>query len=169
MSGARARAWRTGVGAAWVVVLAFLAGCAAPSRPARPTVSPSAWEREVERWIGTPYRWGGNDRHGIDCSGFVQQVQSRVAGVRLPRTTREQFRVGLAVGRRELRPGDLVFFRTTGSGVSHVGLVVDGERFAHASESRGVRYSQLGESYWARNYLGARRVTKAPEPARGRR
>ncbi|MBX3747983.1 MAG: C40 family peptidase [Verrucomicrobiae bacterium] len=122
--------------------------------------SVSAWEREVERWMGTPYRWGGDTQRGVDCSGFVQQVHFRVSGVRLPRTTAEQFKVGTAVARRELRPGDLVFFETTGRGVSHVGLSLGGDRFAHASQSRGVVVAGLGEAYWTQRYLGARRVVR---------
>lgn len=110
--------------------------------------------------MGTPYRWGGNDRQGVDCSGFVQQVHLRVSGVRLPRTTSDQFRFGRPVSRRDLRPGDLVFFDTTGRGVSHVGVVLeaDADRFAHASVSRGVTVARLSEAYWSGRLLGCRRV-----------
>ncbi len=138
-----------------------LGGCSSKPAPAPSRSAPPAandWSREADRWLGTPYRWGGNGRGGIDCSGFALQIQSRVAGVRLPRTTTEQFRVGSSVDRRALRPGDLIFFNTSGRGVSHVGVVVGGDRFAHASTSRGVTYSRLSEDYWTRRYLGARRV-----------
>ena len=142
-----------------------------PSAPRTTAPIPaSAWQREVERWVGTPYKYGGSDRRGVDCSGFVQQVQLRVAGVRLPRTARDMSRVGRAVNRRDVRPGDLVFFDTTGRGVSHVGVMVGGDRFAHASESRGVVYSRLAEPYWSRQWRGARRMQRRPlrRPARRR-
>jgi cell wall-associated NlpC family hydrolase len=152
---------------------AVLSGCRSSSTPARPgstrtrpaipgvsvsKVPADAWQREANRWIGTPYHRGGADLAGADCSGFVQQVYLRAARVQLPRITRDQYQVGFAVGRSELQPGDLVFFDTLGSGVSHVGLMVGGGRFAHASSSKGVIYSQLTEDYWNRRYLGARRL-----------
>lgn len=110
--------------------------------------------------MGTPYHRGGDDKSGADCSGFVQQVYLRVARVALPRTTRDQYTSGFEVGRSELSPGDLVFFDTQGSGVSHVGVMVGGDRFAHASTSNGVVYSRLSESYWNQRYRGARRLPR---------
>jgi lipoprotein Spr len=141
------------------------AGRPAPVRV--PAVSPrtgpravpatSAWVQAADRWVGTPYRLGGGDRRGVDCSGFAAQLHRELTGARLPRTTGDQFRAGRPVSRRELQPGDLVFFDTGGRGVSHVGVMVGGDRFAHASTSRGVMYSRLAEDYWNRRYLGARR------------
>lgn len=126
--------------------------------PAPRVIAPEAWGAEAETWMGTPYKVGGMDRTGIDCSGFAYRMQERLAAVRLPRVTLDQFRAGRAVARRDLKPGDLVFFDTTGSGVSHVGVMVDVDQFAHASSSKGVTYSRLSEDYWNRRYLGARRV-----------
>lgn len=172
---------------ACVVVAGWLAGCGTPSNtghhptpvgsghvpapksstslaPPRPAGAPaapaSAWSTEADRWLGTPYRTGGTDRNGIDCSGLAQQLHARVGGNRLPRTTTEQFRTGHAIGRADLRPGDLVFFDTLGRGVSHVGVMVGSDRFAHASTSRGVLYSRLAEDYWNRRFVGARRVPR---------
>lgn len=173
--------WRraAGLGAVLAVLalgLGLSAGCrskpepaprTAPQAPSGGTVSsvPShAWQREAERWLGAPYQRGGGTKAGVDCSGFVQQVYLKVARVSLPRTTRDQYRIGYQVGRSDLKPGDLVFFDTLGRGVSHVGLMVGGDRFAHASTSKGVTYSRLSETYWNRQYLGARRL-----PRRGRR
>lgn len=152
-----------------LLLAAWLSGCGSPAptpksgsppprSPARTAIPASAWSTEADRWLGTPYRTGGNDRRGIDCSGFAQQVHLKVAGIRLPRTTSDQFRTGRPVARTDLRPGDLVFFDTLGRGVSHVGVMVGGDRFAHASSSRGVMYSRLAEDYWNRRYLGGRRV-----------
>lgn len=122
-----------------------------------PQPAASVWAQAADRWVGTPYRLGGNDRRGVDCSGLALQLHRELGGARLPRTSGDQFRVGRPVSRRELQPGDLVFFDTGGRGVSHVGVVVSGDRFAHASTTRGVMYSRLAEEYWNRRYLGARR------------
>jgi len=153
------------------ILISWVAGCSvSETRPTSrktdtggPSISsvPSeAWSREVDRWLGTPYVRGGANKDGADCSGFVQQVYARVAGVNIPRITQDQFRVGFEAGRSELRAGDLVFFDTTGNGVSHVGVMVGGDRFAHASTSRGVMYSRLSEAYWHGRYLGARRLPR---------
>lgn len=126
-------------------------------RPA-PSVAPESWEAEADRWMGTPYRIGGADRQGIDCSGFTGQIYRRVALIQLPRRTIDQYHSGRAVPMRDLQPGDLVFFVTSGISVSHVGVIVSGDRFAHASTSQGVMYSRLSEDYWSRHYVGARRL-----------
>jgi cell wall-associated NlpC family hydrolase len=109
------------------------------------------------QWHGTPYRLGGNSRRGVDCSAYVQSVYREVYRVELPRSTSDQARVGRRVGRSNLRSGDLVFFKT-GWFKYHVGVYVGGERFIHASESRGVIESSLSSTYWSRKYWKARRV-----------
>lgn len=107
---------------------------------------------------GAPYRNGGATPNGFDCSGFVQYVY-RLHGVTMPRETREQFRVGRAIGRDELAPGDLVFFSTVAPGASHVGIVIDQEQFVHAPSTRGVvRVERLSAEYWDRRFVGARRL-----------
>jgi hypothetical protein len=107
---------------------------------------------------GTPYRWGGSDPSGFDCSGFVQWVFNAV-GTRLPRETKDQFRVGDEIELDEVAPGDLVFFNTENKGASHVGLVIGDGQFVHAPSSRGVvRVESYGSSYWRPRFVGARRV-----------
>lgn len=107
---------------------------------------------------GVPYRNGGTDPKGFDCSGFTQYVFAQY-GVALPREVREQFREGKSVAVRDVLPGDLIFFSTTESGPSHVGIAVGGDEFVHAPSSTGVvRVERMGSSYWAPRYLGARRV-----------
>lgn len=107
---------------------------------------------------GTPYRNGGVDPGGFDCSGFVWYVFGQ-HGVGVPRTVAEQYGVGGSVAPTDLQAGDLVFFATTGGGASHVGIVVGGDSFVHAPSSSGVvRVERLGASYWATRFLGARRL-----------
>jgi cell wall-associated NlpC family hydrolase len=107
---------------------------------------------------GAPYRNGGIDPSGFDCSGFVRYVYLQ-HGVDMPREVREQFRVGKNVDRDQLEPGDLVFFTTTAPGASHVGIVIGGDQFVHAPSERGVvRVESLSSQYWGSRYIGAKRV-----------
>jgi cell wall-associated NlpC family hydrolase len=107
---------------------------------------------------GVPYRDGGTDPSGFDCSGFVQWVFAR-NGVALPREVHDQYRWGQKISRDEIQPGDLVFFHTVDRGASHVGIALDGERFVHAPSSRGVvRVERYTSEYWKKRYLGARRI-----------
>jgi cell wall-associated NlpC family hydrolase len=107
---------------------------------------------------GVPYRNGGTDPAGFDCSGFTQYVFAQY-GIALPREVREQFKEGKSVPLDGLEPGDLIFFSTTDPGASHVGIAVGGDEFVHAPSSTGVvRVEHIGSSYWSPRYLGARRV-----------
>jgi len=107
---------------------------------------------------GIPYRNGGSDPTGFDCSGLVQWVFAQ-HGVRVPREAREQFHLGTLIDRREVQPGDLLFFETVSDGASHVGLAIGGDRFVHAPSSRGVvRVERFTATYWAARFLGARRL-----------
>ena len=122
---------------------------------------------------GTPYRNGGSDPSGFDCSGFTQWVFAR-NGVAIPREVSEQFKVGKKIGLDDLKPGDLVFFHTVSRGASHVGIFVADDQFVHAPSSKGVvRVESINSSYWSPRFVGARRVQPAeqapPEPAVVRR
>jgi len=108
--------------------------------------------------LGLPYRNGGSDPSGFDCSGFVQYVFAR-HGTALPREVRTQFLLGRAITLDEVVAGDLVFFETVSRGASHVGIAVGNGRFVHAPSSRGViRVEPYTASYWARRFVGARRM-----------
>lgn len=114
--------------------------------------------RTAERFVGIPYRWGGNNVvEGMDCSGFARAVYN-LCGVNIPRTSREQFRVGEDVGRDDLMDGDLVFFGASEDEINHVGIYVGGDRFVHAPR-RGddIKTSSLDEAYFARKFIGAKR------------
>ena len=107
---------------------------------------------------GIPYRNGGSDPTGFDCSGFTQYVFAQF-GIALPREVREQYRVGRAVKPDDLAAGDIIFFTTTDPGPSHVAIAIGGDEFVHAPSSTGVvRVEHLSSSYWSPRYLGARRV-----------
>lgn len=114
--------------------------------------------RTAERFVGIPYRWGGDTVvDGMDCSGFVRAVYN-LCGVNIPRTSREQYRVGDTVSRGELQDGDLVFFGSSPDGISHVGIYVGGGKFVHAPK-RGddIKVSSLDENYFSQRFMGGRR------------
>jgi cell wall-associated NlpC family hydrolase len=107
---------------------------------------------------GVPYRNGGTDLSGFDCSGFVRYVFAQ-HGRTLPREVQDQFRVGTPVSRDAVRPGDLVFFETVSRGASHVGIAIGADEFVHAPSSRGVvRVERYTTDYWAKRWVGARRL-----------
>ena len=107
---------------------------------------------------GAPYRNGGIDPAGFDCSGLVKYVFEQ-HGVAMPREARQQFEVGKTVEPSSLEPGDLVFFTTVAPGPSHVGILVGGDQFVHAPTSNGVvRVESLSSQYWSSRFIGAKRV-----------
>jgi cell wall-associated NlpC family hydrolase len=108
---------------------------------------------------GVPYRSGGSDPAGFDCSGFVWYVFAR-NGIAIPRTVAAQFQVGRPIRDSDLRAGDLVFFQTGGAPASHVGMVIGDGQFVHAPSSRGeVRIERLATPYWSSRFVGARRLS----------
>lgn len=119
--------------------------------------------KDAEKYLGAPYKFGGNTSSGFDCSGFAVKVFQE-NNFTLPRRSSDQAEVGKSIDIKTVKPGDLLFFATSGgSRVSHVGIVHtienDGEvKFIHASTSKGVIISSLNEKYWNKAYLHAQRV-----------
>ncbi|MGB3590006.1 MAG: C40 family peptidase [Tunicatimonas sp.] len=173
------------------LLICLLAGCATSKKattrrsisapPPRPTTKlPSAPKRTARinrlddqqekiistarSFAGTPYRWGGTSRGGMDCSGLLM-ISFQEAGINLPRTSAEQSKFGRLVGLRDLRPGDLVFFATKSKHskkVTHAGLVTEvrgkhNVQFIHASTKLGVVESNIFSDYYRRAFVKARR------------
>nr|WP_010131179.1 NlpC/P60 family protein [Microbulbifer agarilyticus] len=129
-----------------------------PPQPPSPSelIKASLYDQHRE-WKGIPYRLGGMSKRGIDCSALVYLIYRDHMGVELPRTTQYQATAGAPIKRTQLRPGDLVFFRTGRRG-RHVGIYLEDGKFLHASVSRGVTISQLTDHYWKSRYWRARRL-----------
>lgn len=111
-------------------------------------------------WIGVPYRAGGDNKRGTDCSGLVSQLYKQVYNIRLSRSTDEQLKESNKVSCRNLREGDLVFFtsRASKKRVAHVGIYLKNGKFIHASTSKGVIVSSLNEQYYTQYWLRGGRV-----------
>jgi cell wall-associated NlpC family hydrolase len=147
--------------AAVIVLAALLAACAPFQRgtPGGAQSSPgTAALLAAEARIGAPYRYGGSGPDTFDCSGLVAYAY-RQAGISVPRTAAEQHAAARPVSRRNLRPGDLVFFRFSGREVSHVGIYAGDDQFVHAPESGGqVRMASLDDPWYRERYAGAGRL-----------
>lgn len=158
----------------WTLIIVFLvavgalAGCGGYTPVDQPSGDPGEQSNDskdtgktvvkvAEEFIGAPYRSGGTTTSGVDCSGLSFAVYRRM-GIKLPRTSEAQARVGNHIDRDELRAGDLVFFGS-GSNINHVGIYADDGEFIHAStRARSVRFDRLDNKYFRNRYIGARRV-----------
>ncbi|MBB6054261.1 MAG: glycoside hydrolase [Gammaproteobacteria bacterium] len=152
----------------WLVLSALLlTGCQSTipesshysSSLSDPAYARSALYEQYQEWKGVPYRDGGESRRGVDCSGFIQLTFREQFAIRLPRDTGSQAQLGRSISARQLRPGDLVFFHI-GKQTRHVGVVVEKNKFLHASTSKGVMISDLNQPYWQRSYWQARRLSQ---------
>jgi cell wall-associated NlpC family hydrolase len=113
----------------------------------------------IDEWWATRYRYGGEDKNGIDCSAFTEKVESAVYGISLPRTAKEQYSLVEKIPVGNLREGDLVFFNTK-KGVSHVGVYLGNNYFVHSSVNAGVTISSLTDDYYDRKFIGGGRIYK---------
>lgn len=112
---------------------------------------------EYSQWKGTRYHLGGHSHRGIDCSALMQEIFQGSMRMNLPRTTGEQMHNGYRISKGELKPGDLVFFKTSRA-TRHVGVYVGNNEFIHASKKKGVTVSNLDNEYWLAHYETARRL-----------
>ncbi|RBP39898.1 peptidoglycan-binding protein [Garciella nitratireducens] len=111
----------------------------------------------AQSYLGVPYVWGGTSPSGFDCSGFTYYVLKQY-GISIPRTSTAQYTQGTPVSKSNLQRGDFVFFNTSGSGVSHVGIYLGNNTFISATSSKGIAICSLNNSYWSPRYIGARRI-----------
>lgn len=115
---------------------------------------------EASSWLGVPYRYGGDDRRGVDCSGLTYNIYRKVYGINLSRSSSEQYKKDVRrVSKNELNSGDLVFFSTDkGKKVTHVGIYLKDSKFIHASSSKGVVINNLEQNYYKRNFVSGGKV-----------
>jgi Cell wall-associated hydrolases (invasion-associated proteins) len=117
-----------------------------------------------EEWKDTRYKRGGMNKKGIDCSGLVYEIFRTSFAQILPRSTFTQIKVGKPVSKNSLKPGDLVFFKTSRNGRLHVGIYIEDKIFLHVSEKKGVILSNLDDTYWGKTYFKAKRVSDDLNP-----
>lgn len=138
------------------LILLALVGCSSAPRQAGPDVGASA-ARHALGMKGKPYRMGGNTPQGFDCSGLVHYSYARVS-MNVPRSTEGQWANSRAVLRKEIRPGDLLFFHQEGKRNSHVAIYLGDDRFVHApSSGKRVSTASLSDPYWRQHFAAARR------------
>ena len=115
---------------------------------------------ELAGWLGVPYKYGGNEKSGVDCSGFAVAVYKKVYGITLERQAERIYQQCQKRSKEEAMPGDLVFFKINSDKVSHVGIVIQENRFIHASSSKGVTLSNLNEAYYTKHYFSCGSLKK---------
>ncbi|MFN7911742.1 MAG: C40 family peptidase [Bacteroidota bacterium] len=111
----------------------------------------------ITEWYGTPYKYGGCDKNGTDCSCFTHLLFKQVYNRTIERSSGDIYKACDKIKRSHLKEGDLVFFVTNGKGISHVGVFLKDEKFVHASTSKGVMISSLTEAYFEKTFYGAGR------------
>jgi len=113
--------------------------------------------KEYKKWDNTPYKYGGKDFRGVDCSALIQSVYKNAFGIDIPRTTIEQIKVGYKINKNSNQSGDLIFFKTSYKD-RHIGIIIEKGKFLHSSSKYGVIISSINNPYWKSNYLQTRRI-----------
>lgn len=114
-------------------------------------------DKTVDEYIGTKYKSAGTTTSGFDCSGFTMFIFNKL-GIELPHQSKSQATKGYWIDKKDLRPGDLVFFNTDGKGISHVGIYLGNDEFIHSATDDGVVRNNMNEKYYKTRYVSARRV-----------
>lgn len=112
---------------------------------------------EIDAWLWVPYKYGGQDKKGVDCSALACSIYKSVYGKIIPRTAKDQYAMCQKISMNELVEGDLVFFKIESTEISHVGVYLQNRQFIHASEAKGVVISDLNNSYYIRYFVGGGR------------
>lgn len=142
----------------YFLAIFFLVGCGSAKKK-RAMANKAKLEAQFKRYKGTKYRYGGTDKRGFDCSGYVNKVYQNAFKIKLPRSTKEIGKEGRKVAKSNLKIGDLVFFRPSRR-YRHVGIYMGNGMFMHSSTSKGVIKSNLKDGYWKKKYRYARRILK---------
>lgn len=144
--------------------LLFLVACARPISYESAAIRPSQDQQVIStvdialQQIGAPYRYGGHDPSGFDCSGLVYYAYHQ-RGMKIPRSTSKQMKYARSVSANNLRIGDLLFFRISAKKVSHVGIYIGDRQFVHApSSGKRVQISSLNNRYWSKRFITAGRI-----------
>lgn len=113
----------------------------------------------AKKQLGKPYKWGASGPSSFDCSGLTSYAYKNGANVTLPRTSREQAKVGKSVSKSSLKPGDLLFFSSSGDGINHVGLYIGDSKMVHSPRpGDDVRIDKINSGYYSKTYVSAKRV-----------
>lgn len=135
-----------------------LISCSPSHRTSWPYVFPGTKRYSIvktaEKYLGVRYKFGGGDPSGFDCSGYSSYVY-KLNGLLLPHSAQQQFANGKRIGIKKAKPGDLVFFRTSGWKISHVAIYMGDYRFIHApSRGKSVSFDDIRKDYWRKRYAG---------------
>jgi len=142
-----------------LTIISLLTSCGASKRATESAKIETKLEQQFQRYKGIKYKYGGTDKRGFDCSGFVQKVYKDALNIQLPRVTKDMGKLGKKIPQFRLKPGDLVFFRPSRK-YRHVGIYMGNNTFIHSSSSKGITKSKLDNVYWKKKYRFAKRISK---------
>ena len=149
---------KSGVIALLAAIAIFFSPVMGDDKAEASTLTVEQLQTTAKKFLGVRYSYGGTSTAGFDCSGYVRHVYSQI-GVSLPRTSKSMYGTGTAVNKTNLKAGDLVFFNTSGRGISHVGIYIGDNKFIHSMTSKGVTITDINDKwYWGSRYVGAKRV-----------